>query len=134
MIRLLREDGMVPPSLINVFKDHKGLSKRSSVVDKHRHLLVNRVVFEKKITLVSKIFFKVGVLDSLQFEGYLDPYSIWASSHTKQLNISVVIGHCRVRNSTFCATAILNGFEQLMDGKCMTAAPLKKLKIFGKAN
>jgi len=118
IIGLFWQDGMVPPSLINVFKDHKRLSQRSSVVDKHRHLLVNRVVFEKKITLVSEIFVDVGVMNSLQFEGYLDPSSIRASPHTKQLNFSIVLGHCRV--TTFTSMQLWMWQER--------ATPLKKVE------
>lgn len=103
IIRLLRQDGVVVlPCLINVFKDHKGLSQWSSIVDKHRYLLVNRVVFDKKITLVPKIFFKVSVLDSLQFQGNLHPSGKRASPHTKQLNFSVVFGHCKLLYNYEC--------------------------------
>lgn len=133
IIRLLRQDGVVVlPCLINVFKDHKGLSQWSSIVDKHRYLLVNRVVFDKKITLVPKIFFKVSVLDSLQFQGNLHPSGKRASPHTKQLNFSVVFGHCKLLYNYECGLCmVLNGFnswwEVLHEVGCH--APLEKLKI-----
>lgn len=60
----------VLPGFINILKDHHGFSYGLSIMNKYRDLLVNRVVLEKQITLISQVFFHILMRYALQIKGW----------------------------------------------------------------
>uniref|UniRef100_A0A6N2N206 DNA-directed RNA polymerase n=1 Tax=Salix viminalis TaxID=40686 RepID=A0A6N2N206_SALVM len=68
LVGVVRQQWVLGPHLIDVFDNNHGLANWLVAMEKHRDLLVNRVVLEKQRTFIGEIFFYKLIRNSLQFE------------------------------------------------------------------
>ncbi|KAL6963098.1 hypothetical protein U1Q18_038065 [Sarracenia purpurea var. burkii] len=67
--RILRQQRVLLPGLVDVLEDDKGLGDGFIAMDdEHRYLLVDGIEFQKQRTLVLHVFFHVLVLHPLQLQ------------------------------------------------------------------
>ncbi|KAL6983347.1 hypothetical protein U1Q18_016734 [Sarracenia purpurea var. burkii] len=72
--RILRQQRVLLPGLVDVLEDDKGLGDGFIPIDdEHRYLLVHGIEFQKQRTLVLHVFFHVLVLHPLQLQSPFNP-------------------------------------------------------------
>ncbi|KAG6764620.1 hypothetical protein POTOM_032098 [Populus tomentosa] len=89
LVRVIGQQGILGPYLIDVFDNNHGLANWFFAMEKHWDLLKNRVVLQKQRTFVGNIFYEL-IWNALHFQSPYHSENKWAghnSAHEFRINI-----------------------------------------------
>nr|GMC56255.1 E3 ubiquitin-protein ligase ATL15-like [Ipomoea batatas] len=86
--RILREERILLPRVINILKNHKRFRHRIPIVHQNRNLFINWVALQQQRTLLSRheIFFHVFIFNSLELQSPVNSQGVRACPESQKLH------------------------------------------------